>query len=97
MQGAGFSLVVSLVQQGVLGGAGGKEPTSQCRLDVRDTGSILELGRSPGEGNGNPLQYSCLENPTDRGAWGATVHGIAQSQTQLKQLSMVQTLECGFQ
>ena len=97
MQGAGFSLVVSLVQQGVLGGAGGKEPTSQCRLNVRDTGSLLELGRSPGEGNGNPLQYSCLENPTDRGAWGSTVHGIAQSQTQLKQLSMVQTLEGGFQ
>ena len=97
MQGPGFSLVVSLVEQGVLGGAGGKEPTSQCRLDVRDTSSILELGRSPGEGNGNPLQYSCLENPTDRGAWRATVQGIAQSQTPLKQLSMVQALECGFQ
>ena len=42
-----------------------------------DTGSILGLGRSPGEGNGNPLQYSCLENPTDTGAWWATVHGVA--------------------
>ena len=40
--------------------------------DIRDSGSILGLGRSPGEGNGNPLQYSCLENPTDRGAWQAT-------------------------
>ena len=43
--------------------------------DARDTGLIPESGRSPGEGNGNPLQYSCLENPMDRGAWQATVHG----------------------
>ena len=42
--------------------------------EVRDAGSIPGLGRSPGEGNGNPLQYSCLENPMDRGAWQATVH-----------------------
>ena len=41
------------------------------------------LGRSPGEGNGNPLQYSCLENPMDRGAWQATVHGVTKSQTRL--------------
>ena len=41
--------------------------------DVRDTGSISGWGRSPGEGNGNPIQYSCLQNPTDRGAWRATV------------------------
>ena len=47
--------------------------------DVRDTPSIPGSGRSPGEGNGNPLQYSCLENPTDRGAWGAIVHGVAKS------------------
>ena len=46
--------------------------------DIRDTGSILGLGRSSEEGNGNPLQYSCLENSMDRGAWQATVHGIAQ-------------------
>ena len=50
---------------------------------VGDTGSIPGSGRSPGEGNGNPLQYSCLENPVDRGAWWATVHGVAQSQTHL--------------
>ena len=43
--------------------------------DLGDAGLILGLGRSPGEGNGNPLQYSCLENSMDRGAWGATVHG----------------------
>ena len=49
--------------------------------DVRDPGSIPGSGISPGEGNGNPLQYSCLENPTDRGAWQATVHRIAKNQT----------------
>ena len=49
--------------------------------DGRDSGSIPGSGRQPGEGNGNPLQYSCQENPTDRGAWEATVHGVAKSQT----------------
>ena len=49
--------------------------------DTRDMGSIPGLGRAPGEGNGNPLQYSCLENPMDRGAWQVTVHGAAKSQT----------------
>ena len=48
---------------------------------VRDVGSIPGLGRSPGEGRGNPVQYSCLENPVDRGTWQATVHSVAQSQT----------------
>ena len=52
--------------------------------DIRDTGLIPRLGRSPGGGHGNSLQYSCLENPMDRGAWRATVHGVAQSWTQLK-------------
>ena len=46
-------------------------------------GSIPGWGRFPGEGNGNPLQYSCLENPMDRGAWWATVHGVTNSQTRL--------------
>ena len=49
-------------------------------------GSILGLGRSPGEGNGGSLQYSCLEKPLDRGAWRATVHGVTKSWTRLKQL-----------
>ena len=49
--------------------------------DIRDVGSIPGSGRSPGEGNGYPLQYSCLENPMDRGAWQATVHEVAKSQT----------------
>ena len=48
-----------------------------------DLGSIPGSGRSPEEGNGNPLQYSCLENPTDRGAWWAAVHGVTKSQTRL--------------
>ena len=52
--------------------------------DMRDAGSIPGSGRSPGVGNGNPLQYSCLEKPTDRGAWLATGHSVAKSQTQLK-------------
>ena len=47
--------------------------------DAVDVGSIPGSGRSPGEENGNPLQYSCLENPMDRGAWRAMVHGIAKS------------------
>ena len=61
------------------GGSDGKASAS----DMGDPGSIPGLGRSPGEGNGNPLQYSCLENPRDRGAWEATVRGVAKSQTQL--------------
>ena len=54
--------------------------------DTRDLGSIPGLGRSPGAGNGNPLQSSCLGSPMDRGAWWATVHGVAKNLTQLKNL-----------
>ena len=54
------------------------------RLQCRRPGSIPGLGRSPGERTGNPLQYSCLENTMDRGAWPARVHGAAKSQTQLR-------------
>ena len=49
--------------------------------DMRDAGSILGSGKSPEEGNSDPLQYSCLENPMDRAAWWATAHTVAQSQT----------------
>ena len=49
--------------------------------DVRDTGSIPGLGSSPGGGHSSPLHYSCLENPMDRGAWWAIVHGVAKSWT----------------
>ena len=51
--------------------------------DIRDMGLILQLGRSPKERNGYPVQYSCLENPMDKGAWRATVHGVAQRRTPL--------------
>ena len=51
--------------------------------DSRDVGSIPGLGRSPGVGNGNSVQYSCLENSMDRGRWQATVHGVTKSQTHL--------------
>ena len=61
------------------GGSDGKD--SAC--NEGDPGSIPESGRSPGEGNGNPLQYSCLENRTDRGAWRATLHGATKSRTRL--------------
>ena len=55
----------------------------ECACNAGDQGSIPGLRRFPGEGNVNPLQYPCLENPKDRGAWQATVHGIAKSQTRL--------------
>ena len=55
--------------------------------DLRDASLIPGWGRSPGGRHGNPLQYFCLENPMDRGAWWATVHGVTKSQTGLKQLS----------
>ena len=55
--------------------------------DARNSGFIPGSGRSPGEVSGNPLQYSCLENPMDRGAWQSTVHGVTESQTWLKGLS----------
>ena len=73
----------------------GKE--SACR--VGDPGSIPALGRSPGEGNGYPLQYSCLENPMDRGAWRATVHGVGHNWAtlEMKKLSHFRDEERGLQ
>ena len=56
-----------------------------------DPGSIPGSGKSPGEGNGNPLQHSCLENPMDGGAWQATVHGVAKSQTWLSDFTHLLT------
>ena len=67
------------------GGSDGKASA----YNVGDLSSIPGLGRSPGEGNGNPLQYSCLENPMDRGAWWATVHGVAKSWTRLSDFTSV--------
>ena len=63
-------------------GSGVKNPPANAG-DAGDLGSIPGLGRSPGGGNGNPLQYSCLENPMDRGAWQPTVQGVTSTQTQL--------------
>ena len=57
--------------------------TPANEADIRNSGSIPGLGRSSGEGNGNPIQYSCLGNPMDSEAWWATVHMVAKSQTQL--------------
>ena len=68
------------------GGARGKEPTSQCRRCKR-LGFNYWVGRSPGGGHGNSLQYSCLENPMDRGAWQATVYRVTQSKTRLRELT----------
>ena len=59
---------------------GGSEGKASA-FNAGDLGSIPGWGRSPGEGNGNPLQYSCLENPMDREAWWATAHGVSKSQT----------------
>ena len=67
------------------GGSDGKASA----YNAGDLGSIPGLGRSPGEGNGNPLQYSCLENPMDGGAWLATVHGVAKSRTRLSDFTVV--------
>ena len=67
---------------GFFGGSVVKNPPANAG-DTRDVGLIPGWGRSLGEGNGNPLQYSCLGSPMDRGAWWATVHGVAKSQIQL--------------
>ena len=64
---------MAILTTGFPGDSDGKESAG----NAGDLGLIPGSGRSPGEGNGNPLQYSCLENPMDRGAWRATVHGVA--------------------
>ena len=70
-------------QLGLFGGFPGASAGKESVCSAGDTGSIPGLGSSPGEGNGNQLQYSCLQNATDGGAWQATVYGIAKSQPQL--------------
>ena len=80
------------IQQGFPGGSDAREST--CK--AVDLGSIPSLERSLGEGNGNLLQYSCLENPMDRGAWWATVHGVAElDTTEHSVLSDCQQVNCG--
>ena len=69
------------------GGSDGKASA----YNAGDPSSTPGLGRSPGEGNGNPLQYSCLKNPIDGGAWQATVHGVAKSRTRLRDFTSCNT------
>ena len=69
------------------GGSGGKASV----YNAGQQGSIPGLGRSPGEGSGNPLQYYCLENPMDGGAWEATVHGVSKSRTRLSHFTSLHT------
>ena len=67
------------------GGFPGGSDNNASAYNAGDLGSIPGSRRSPGEGNGNPLQYSCLKNPVDRGTWWITTHGVAKSQTQLSE------------
>ena len=86
LSGASFKfLPASLLTLYFPGSSDGKE--SAC--NAKDLGSIPGSGRSPGEGNGNQLQYSCLENPMDREVWQTTVHGIAKSRTRLSNFTSV--------
>ena len=79
-------LIWTMAVSGFPGGTSGKNPPANAG-DTGDVGSILGSGRSPGGGHGNPLHYSCLENPMDRGAWGFTAHGVTKFQTRLKRPS----------
>ena len=79
-------------QYRVDGGSDGKE--SDC--NARDLDSTPGSGRSPGKGNSNPLQYSCLENPMDRGIWWATVHGVAKSRTRLSDFTSLWDLNQSY-
>ena len=81
-----FSLTASFpgpkeLDPSFLWGFPGSSDSKENTCNAGDLGSIPGLGRSPGERSGSPLQYSCLENPIDRGAWWATVHGVAKSST----------------
>ena len=78
---------------GFLDGATSKNSPANTG-DLRDMGLIPRLGRSPAGEHSNPLQYSCLENPREKGAWWATVHGIENSQTLLQRLSMQAYTQC---
>ena len=79
-EGVNFLFLQPFTERGFPGGS----EVKASAYNAGDLGSIPGLGRSPGKGNGNPLQYSCVENPMDRGAWWATVHGVAKSQTRLR-------------
>ena len=82
-EGQNFKYVKQKKMQRSLGFLGGGSDGKEFAYNAGDPGLIPGLRRSSGEGNGYPLQYSCLENPTDGGAWWATVHGVTRSQTRL--------------
>ena len=89
-----LKLFLKLILYIYMGFPGGSEvKASAC--NAGDLGSIPGLGRSPGEGNGNPLQYSCLENPMDGGAWWATIHRVAKSRTRLSDFTHIYIYICG--
>ena len=86
-----FPLTLLFDQESITLFPGGSDGKASA-YSAGDLGSIPGLGRSPGEGNGTPLQYSCLENPMDGGAWLATVHGVAKSRTQLRDFTITITI-----
>ena len=86
-----FSVFAFGSQNNVPPGASGGSDSKESACNAGDPDSILEFGRSPGEGNGSPLQCSCLENPMDRGAWRAIVHGVAKSWTWLSNMCVTST------
>ena len=88
----GFKNEVSVYEHGE-GDLPGSSDGKASAYNVGDLGSVPGSERSPGEGNGNLLEYCCLEISTDRGAWQATVHEVAKSWTRLKRLSMQQSIE----
>ena len=82
--------LAALIKQNIGFPDGSAHKESTCNAgDSEDTGSVPGWGRSPGEGNGNLLQYSCLENPIDRGTWLVTVHGVTKRQTWLNRRCML--------
>ena len=83
------SIVVSLVMSGVEWTSLVAQMVKASGYNAGDLGSIPGSGRSLGEGNGNPLQYSCLEDPMDGGAWWAAVHGVAKSWTRLSDFTSI--------
>ena len=83
----GNKLQVNVSLQVPLSFPGGSD-SKESACSAGDLALIPGLGRSPGEGNGNPLQYSCLENPMNGGAWQAALHGVAKSQTRLSNFTL---------
>ena len=75
--------ILYLLSHILISGFPGGSESKESACNTEDPGQVTGLGRSPGEGNGNPLQYSCLENQMDRGVWQTTVHGVTKYETHL--------------